>query len=396
MPEKSRLVLYQVQKEGRLGTHQQQHSMEEEEEEGKRRRRREDDEKEEEDEDEEDGGLFSSQDAFQINFVAELLVKGLALSVTSLEGYVMVAIQRQVCVFAFRSGRFQEGKGATLHLEGMGGDFIFAMHLEASTVSREKGEGGGANGSNDVEKESILLVGDHMRSLGVLSWDSDKKALKEVAADFDANHIKACLALDDAHFMVVEVNGSVSILKRRFEGSMEEKRRLIRSGDYHLHQCVNKMVVGTLSDQPDALLGQPSSSSSSSSQDNQQPLASTERSSFLWGSATGAVGVFLTLSESEFQFMSFVQDAMTRVVHCLGGVSHKEFRSFKNGQRKTEPWNVVDGDLVEMVLDLPPASLEQVVAHVNQILVTASERTLEDPMSAQELLARVEDIQRLH
>ena len=58
--------------------------------------------------------------------------------------------------------------------------------------------------------------------------------------------------------------------------------------------------------------------------------------------------------------------------------------------------NVVDGDLVEMVLDLPPASLEQVVAHVNQILVTASERTLEDPMSAQELLARVEDIQRLH
>ena len=58
--------------------------------------------------------------------------------------------------------------------------------------------------------------------------------------------------------------------------------------------------------------------------------------------------------------------------------------------------NILDGDLIESVLDLSMEELEEVVFYVNQSLITSSERTMEDPCTYQELIARVENIQQFH
>jgi len=49
-----------------------------------------------------------------------------------------------------------------------------------------------------------------------------------------------------------------------------------------------------------------------------------------------------------------------------------------------------------MLLDLESNDVENVVTFVNQSLITASERALEDPLTPKELIHKIEDIQRLH
>ena len=49
----------------------------------------------------------------------------------------------------------------------------------------------------------------------------------------------------------------------------------------------------------------------------------------------------MTLSDEEFSFLSHVQEATERVVKGVGGLTHKEYRTFNNGKRVSEQWFVL-------------------------------------------------------
>lgn len=70
----------------------------------------------------------------------------------------------------------------------------------------------------------------------------------------------------------------------------------------------------------------------------------------------------------------------------MGNFDHDSWRRFKD-ERRTEPAsNFIDGDLVELFLDLPPAKAQEVVAAV----WPGGEFSYED------VSRRVEELQRLH
>lgn len=99
---------------------------------------------------------------------------------------------------------------------------------------------------------------------------------------------------------------------------------------------------------------------------------------------------------------------------------HEEWRIFQNDYRTGSVKNVIDGDLVEALLDLDRASLEIVTKEVNDQLTSliqpsgsihggASSSNTESAavlmtslatgrinLSPEEILRRVEDISRLH
>ena len=58
--------------------------------------------------------------------------------------------------------------------------------------------------------------------------------------------------------------------------------------------------------------------------------------------------------------MHVVQDCLRTVVKGVGGLDHRDWRTFANGLRTLEPSHFVDGDLIEQLLELPRPAQEAV------------------------------------
>lgn len=80
--------------------------------------------------------------------------------------------------------------------------------------------------------------------------------------------------------------------------------------------------------------------------------------------------------------MSYHKD----VVQGVGGLSHEEFRAHRTEHHSAPALNAIDGDLVELLLDLPKEEVHRVLDKIPE-----DERT---PLP--ELTKLVEDLQRLH
>jgi DNA damage-binding protein 1 len=75
-----------------------------------------------------------------------------------------------------------------------------------------------------------------------------------------------------------------------------------------------------------------------------------------------------------------------QVVRGVGGFDLDSWRSFKDERRTEAATNVIDGDLVESFLDLPPDKAAEVVAGVWP----------GGEVGVQNVMRRLEELQRLH
>jgi|EP01043_Picozoa_sp_COSAG02_P009326 DNA damage-binding protein 1 len=91
---------------------------------------------------------------------------------------------------------------------------------------------------------------------------------------------------------------------------------------------------------------------------------------------------------------------MTKIVQGVGGLSHTEWRSFHNERKTQECRGFIDGDLVEMFLDLPRPKMEEVVKLITDSTGSfGSVRGGGEDMSGitvEDLLREVEEVQRIH
>jgi len=98
---------------------------------------------------------------------------------------------------------------------------------------------------------------------------------------------------------------------------------------------------------------------------------------------------------------------MAKVIQGVGGLSHTEWRSFHNDRKTQECRGFIDGDLLEVFLDLPREKMEEVVGVMLGEGGAAAggggfggarggagdERA---GVSVQELIREVEEVQRTH
>lgn len=88
-------------------------------------------------------------------------------------------------------------------------------------------------------------------------------------------------------------------------------------------------------------------------------------------------------SRIELKTSSYLQNAMKKVVKGVGGLSHSEWRAFRDQRVSGRPSsNFIDGDLVEQYLDLRQDQMQTVVSHMG------------GGMSAEELGRTVEELSR--
>lgn len=236
--------------------------------------------------------------------------------------------------------------------------------------------------SDEDNMEQLAIVGDLMRSISLVRYYAEHKALEEIARDFNANWTTAIEMLTDDIYLGAENWNHLFVLRRNTKASNEEVRcRLDTIGEFHLGEMCNKFMCGSLI--------MPHSTSSSAgrrkvalrmtsptkggSREGKVPAATrafrptvTIGTRTLFATVDGTLGSILGLDARTTAFFKTLERAMAKTIPPVGDFGHDEFRAF-NCERRVHPSHgFVDGDLVESFLDLDRPCMEAVVKELNR------------------------------
>jgi len=217
-------------------------------------------------------------------------------------------------------------------------------------------------------KGSYVLVGDLMKSVSLLLYKNDGEGgaqLEELAKDYDSNWMTEVELLSDDVFFGAEHSFNIFTLRRNTNGATEEDRgRLEVCGRFHLGEMINKVRPGSLV---------------MTAADDSNPHQVTP--SHLFATTNGAIGVLASLTREQFLFFEKLEAAISDVVNPIGGLRHKDWRAFSTERKSIEKSNFIDGDLVELFLDLSPEDAQRVADRCK--------------FDVNEVYKRVEDISRI-
>jgi len=234
----------------------------------------------------------------------------------------------------------------------------------------------------------FIIMGDLMRSVSLLLYNPINSTIEEIARDFNSNWMTSIAMLDDDIYIGSEQENNIFTVRRNVDAATDEERgRLEVQGEFHLGELVNKFVHGSLVMQPAE-----AESPEGKKLIVQKPL--------LFGTVNGMIGVILTIPQESFTFFSQLQRALGRVINGVGGFVHEEYRSFYNSRTTSECKNFIDGDLIEMFLDLSREKMERVVQLMKDEapgdIPIVSQIESDTELTVDYVCRFVEDMSRLH
>jgi DNA damage-binding protein 1 len=285
-------------------------------------------------------------------------------------------------------------------------------------------------------KGEYVLVGDLVRSVTLLRYKPAEKTLLEVARDFNSSYLRAVEIMDGT---ADDIYVNLQCLRQVADAVTDEERCKLEScGEFHVGEYINAFHRGSLVGQPidaDAVQSHGGKGAAGEGSAGGSVLSANYHSvtglkpgtcSVLYGGVTGAIGNIIALSEDSHRFFSAVERVMKRSVVSIGGLNHREWRSFQNDLRSAPQRNMVDGDLVEMLLEYDKETLAGIVREINDevnaataainaaasggvkangstsvttsptgnMLLSLAEMKID--LSVEDVLHRIEDISRLH
>lgn len=356
--------------------------------------------------------------------VSECVTKGAVFCLAPLLGKLVTGIDSQVKLYQFFP-KGEDGAGApslSLLCEYTG--HIMSLFCKTSG--------------------DLILVGDILRSISVLQLKQTSSAsganvytLKEVSRDFNSNYMRAVEIFSGDHFLGAEDNGNIFVAQRPGDNAAltssmalteEEKSRLEVQSAFHLGDFVNVfrrgmlgvdnsggVAVGTSTRGTSADAGAQPSVDSGVMADKGDSLGLGVSPVVLFGTVAGSLGAVFSLSADMYHFLDVLEKSLNQVIHGLGGLSHEEYRQFSHERRHGHKRRTIDGDFVEMFLDLPESQMRQVTKHLNDELhYLASQETNKGQKSGEassgedqkshgplsftldEVIQRLEELVRLH
>jgi DNA damage-binding protein 1 len=230
--------------------------------------------------------------------------------------------------------------------------------------------------------EQLAIVADLMRSISLVQYYPEHKALEEVARDFNSNWTTAAAMLTDNLYLGAENWNNLYVLRRNAKAASEEIRcRLDTVGQFHLGEACNKFITGSLtmaysqnsSSTPSSTTRRKAASPAKSSKEKASAASSvrtrrpvvTIGSQTLFGTVDGTLGAILGLDARTAAFFTSLERCMSKTIAPVGNFSHSDFRTFDAENRVHPSQGFVDGDLVESFLDLDRTTMEAVVTAMN-------------------------------
>ncbi|KAF6200141.1 hypothetical protein GE061_006442 [Apolygus lucorum] len=291
--------------------------------------------------------LFHVDDG-KLTFVCEKEVKGACYSLAQFNGKLLASINSTVRLFEWTAEK-------ELRLECSHFNNIIALYI------RTKGD--------------FVLVGDLMRAVTLLQYKTMEGSFEEIARDYNPNWMTAVEILDDDTFLGAENSFNLFVCQKDSAATNDEERQLMQEvAQFHLGDLVNVFRHGSLVMQH---LGESTTQTFGS---------------ILYGTVGGAIGVITQISHELYDLLNQLQEKLASTIKSVGKIDHSFWRSFSS-EVKTEPAEgFIDGDLVELFLDLPRKDMEEVVSGL-QLSSTSGTKT---EVTTETIIKIVEDLTRIH
>jgi len=312
-----------------------------------------------------------------------------------------------------------------------------------------------------------VLVGDMMKSLTLLRFAPGTGAFEVAAQDPGMLWVTAAAFADDATLLAADHDHNLFVAARDAGAATEERRGRLDLAGFHTGEFVNAIVPGSLvmlpeeaeADEPPAGAdaaamdedGEPADAAAAAAAGARgakrrrgaggaadagapapgrgargAPAGPTPR--FILAGVGGSLSALISLPAPLARYLRRAAAALARVVRAPGGVAHAAFRAPYGGELADAAATggppggsvgegdaahdaVLDGDLLEALLDLPPVDQERVVAFMNRgggegggggppppdaALHPSGAGAGAGPATLAELVKTIEDLSRLH
>ena len=257
-------------------------------------------------------------------------------------------------------------KGAAYQVRGFNGKLLAAINCKIELFRLSDPDASAHMGQMELTTECVhrghilvlflqtrgdfVVVGDLMRSISLLTYKPLDGQMEELAQDYNSNWMTAIDILDDDTYIGAENYYNLFTVRKNSDATTDEERaRLEVVGEFHLGDMVNAFRHGSL-----VMRG-----------GEAQPATET----LIFATVNGAIGVMAVLPKEDFLLLTKVQEALAQVIKGVGGLRHKDWRSFVNernpGGRPSKGF--LDGDLIEAFLDLSREKMEEVVRLVSRV-----------------------------
>ncbi|KAG0252722.1 DNA damage-binding protein 1a [Actinomortierella ambigua] len=293
--------------------------------------------------------VFDMSESNQLKLAAEVKVNGAVFAIREFNGKLLCCINGSVSIYNWTPAD-SSTKDASLTMECSHPGFVLALHV--------------------ATYGDFIVVGDVMKGLTLLRYRSLEGKIEEIARDSDMNWVMALEVIDDETFIGSDDASNLFTLVKNTDTMVEEEaRRLEWKGCFHLGDQINRFRHGSLV--------------MSNFEDDAPAIPK-----LLFTTVSGAVGVIATLTKERYDFFRQLENNLTRVIRGIGGLDHGSWRAFRNKNKVLSSENFIDGDLVEMFLDLNHDEINAVMEGANggQPIVAAVE----------EVTKLVEELLRLH
>ncbi len=207
-------------------------------------------------------------------------------------------------------------------------------------------------------KGDFILVGDLMRSMMVLRFDSVASKLVVVSRDYGPSWVTAVEFLGQDSYVAADQDGNVAVFCRS-EDAEEAKLREVAC--YHVGENINCMRPGRLVQVDPLLLPH-----------------EVPPTPIIFAGTSGMIGILQPMSAADFAFFKKVEEALAAAP--VWGLRHADWRAARVGRTVKKHEGFVDGDLVETLLDLHPPEQKRIAEVLD--------------MSPLELVSRVEALAR--
>eukprot|EP01133_Synstelium_polycarpum_P003413 gene3413-3876_t len=242
----------------------------------------------------------------QLLLIEEVPVRGTVYSLLAFNGRLLAAINKRVQAFSWN------GEQAKLK-----GEAVYKGHTLSLYLAR---------------RGDFVVVGDLMKSMSLLV-EEPGGAIKEIARNPQPIWLTAVEMIDDDSYIGSDNSFNFVVVKKNTDTTNELERELLDSvGHFHVGDSINKFYHGSLVTLPDV----------------DAPRIPT----ILFATVNGSIGVIVSISKEDYDFFFKLQAGLNRVVKGVGGLDHKNWRSFCNEHTTVEASNFIDGDVIETFMDL--------------------------------------------
>eukprot|EP00300_Choanocystis_sp_HF-7_P006534 c14763_g1_i1.p1 GENE.c14763_g1_i1~~c14763_g1_i1.p1 ORF type:complete len:1112 (+),score=311.81 c14763_g1_i1:32-3367(+) len=187
----------------------------------------------------------------------------------------------------------------------------------------------------------LILTVDLMKGLYLYSYNSDAKKIDLLAQEYSTSWGTSAAFLSNDLYLASDNDFNMYIARKNSDAMSDEDRQALSVvGTFHLGDQINTIVEGALVHPQDRI----------------------NLRSWVFATVNGSIGLYVSIPEQMFDPLNRLQKQMQLMLPSVGSLSHDDWRAFYNEAKRNPCTGFIDGDLIEMFLELDNKRMAEIAS----------------------------------